>query len=322
VKEWVRFGAVGHGVWELCVRLSSERGALVEKAIDAGRDREYRDRHGSVADPNDPPTDISNLDGWWRLIGDAVDVADPATRRGKPPSDRYLVNIHLHPDGNANIHLGPRLLQATRDELCCDADVRTWLHYPDGSIGLGRRARVVSPRLRVVVEHRDGGCVVPGCGSRWRLRVHHLISWLDLGCTDTDNLVCLCPSHHKGVHNGELIITGNPDRGTLTVTNRWGRPYAVGTPTPPTDDRLAAAPLRASGSPWRAGEKAEWHWIDWTDPTPRRPPTPKPWPPPPRTPTALDGYDFHHLDTPWTPKRQRGSPSGDDGDNDDDVTYG
>jgi hypothetical protein len=133
--------------------------------------------------------------------------------------------------------------------------------------------------------------------------------------------VCLCPRDHKAVHNGELILSGNPDLGTLTVSDRWGRPYAVGTPTPPSDDRLAGATLKASGSPWRAGEKAEWHWIDWTDPTPRRPPTPKPWPPPPRTPTALDGYDFHHLDTPWTPKRP-GRARRDDGDSDDDVTYG
>ena len=132
----------------------------------------------------------------------------------------------------------------------------------------------------------------------------------------------MCPSHHKGVHRGELVISGNPDRGTLAFTDRWGRPYAVGTPIPPTDDRLAAATLQATGSPWRAGEKAVWHWIDWTDPTPRRPQPSKPWPPPPTEPTIFDGYGFDHLDAPWTPKRRGRKRDGHDGDSDDDVTYG
>ena len=79
-KEWINFGVAGHGEWELHLRLSAERGAIVEKAIEAGRDREHRDRHGKHADLNDPPTDVSNLDGFIRLVGDCLLYTSPSPR--------------------------------------------------------------------------------------------------------------------------------------------------------------------------------------------------------------------------------------------------
>jgi hypothetical protein len=279
-REWVRYGPNERGVWEMSVGLSPERGELVEKAIDAARDREYRLRHGEAPDSADPPLEVSNVDALLRLCGDGLDVADPATRAGKPPSDRYLVNVHLEHSGACHLHLGPGLDASTRDELCCDAQVRSWLAHPDGSVGLGRRGRVVSPRLRLVVEHRDGGCAVPGCASRKHLRVHHIVHWLHDGVTETFNLVCLCPAHHRDVHRGDIIVRGNPDLGTLQVADRSGRPYAVGGPIAPTDGFLQAAMLRATGSPHRPGEQVMWWAVDWTDPRPR-PARPKPPAPPP-----------------------------------------
>ena len=45
---------------------------------------------------------------------------------------------------------------------------------------------------------------------------HHIIHWANLGPTDLDNLVLLCPSCHHLVHEGGHTIHRRPD-GTFTV---------------------------------------------------------------------------------------------------------
>ena len=71
---------------------------------------------------------------------------------------------------------------------------------------------------------RDQGCAVPGCTQTHILEVHHIIHWEDGGPTDTWNLICLCPHHHRLHHRGELGITGNADDGTVVFTDRNGTP--------------------------------------------------------------------------------------------------
>ncbi len=60
------------------------------------------------------------------------------------------------------------------------------------------------------LRRRDRGCRFPGCGrDRW-LHAHHLCHWADGGPTDADNVVLLCRSHHRSVHEGHWVITGDP----------------------------------------------------------------------------------------------------------------
>lgn len=47
--------------------------------------------------------------------------------------------------------------------------------------------------------HRDGGCVVDGCTSRYRLQPHHITPWSEGGRTETGNLATLCWFHHHVV---------------------------------------------------------------------------------------------------------------------------
>ena len=79
-----------------------------------------------------------------------------------------------------------------------------WIQrHPDGRfLGVGRKTRVIPGPLRRAVMARDGGCVADGCQSRYRLQVHHVISWLDGGETEPDNLVTVCWYHHHVVIHG------------------------------------------------------------------------------------------------------------------------
>ncbi len=78
-------------------------------------------------------------------------------------------------------------------------------------VSVGRSQHIVPDRTRRVVEHRDGGCRVPGCTARHFLEVHHIIHWEHDGPTDTWNLICLCAHHHRLHHRGKLGISGNAD---------------------------------------------------------------------------------------------------------------
>ncbi|MGD8214855.1 HNH endonuclease signature motif containing protein [Aestuariimicrobium sp. Y1814] len=91
-------------------------------------------------------------------------------------------------------------------------------------VAVGRSLRIVPDRTRVLVEDRDRGCRYPGCGVGGFLENHHLVHWKDGGPTDPDNLVSLCPLHHRQVHLGEYSISGDPGRvDGLVFTGGSGR---------------------------------------------------------------------------------------------------
>ena len=68
---------------------------------------------------------------------------------------------------------------------------------------VGRSDRTVSARLRRALEARDGHCAFPGCRARVsRCNAHHVTPWQHGGATDLPNLVLLCVTHHRAVHEG------------------------------------------------------------------------------------------------------------------------
>ena len=76
--------------------------------------------------------------------------------------------------------------------------VTTVLDRHGAILCLGRTQRLASRAQRRALAARDGGCCFPGCTrpASW-CQVHHVISWLDGGPTDLDNLVLLCGYHHR-----------------------------------------------------------------------------------------------------------------------------
>jgi hypothetical protein len=98
---------------------------------------------------------------------------------------------------------GPVDRQTAR-RLACDAALARIVTDPKGlPINLGRRVRIVPGYLRRAVVARDRGCAHPGCDRppEW-CQIHHIVSWLDGGTTDLDNLILLCALHHHHVHDG------------------------------------------------------------------------------------------------------------------------
>jgi hypothetical protein len=174
----------------------------------------------------------------------------------RPHGQRTTVVVHVDVDKRvAALHLGPLLTDDERRYLNCDATCEVWFERSGQVIGSGRETRQISRRLRRALEHRDRCCVVPGCGATRGLHAHHLRHWEDGGPTDLDNLVLLCPYHHRAHHRGVITLTGPAEH--LVVTDASGRPLEAGSlARPPTTPRPEVPPC-----PGPTGERADWWWY-------------------------------------------------------------
>jgi hypothetical protein len=261
----ISMGADGEGGWTMIVHLPLDEGAQVERAFRARRDDLYADAVRGL-DPNEPRPTVSLADAL-------VSIADEVLAGGlatTPGADRYLILAHLTaaPAGGNNLghHLGVVLPDHLRRLNTCDGRLRPVWERDGAPCNVGRTERIVPDRVRRLIEHRDGGCAIPGCERRVGLEVHHIVHWEDGGPTDTGNLVTLCRRHHREHHRGVVQIDGNADRPRghpegLRFADRWGNRLRYGprsTAARPRDtlaSRAAELGLAPVGFKRRSGER-------------------------------------------------------------------
>ena len=234
--------------------LASHRDALI---TEWKRDHDNGERRSDQR----PPLP-SAVEAFMRLVEAGWDAE--VVRR--PHGQHTTVVMHLDvKERAAQLHLGPLLTEPERRLLTCDASCEVWFERDGQPIGAGRATRLINRRLRRALEHRDRTCAVPGCGATRGLHAHHIRHWEDGGATELDNLVLLCPYHHRLHHRGVITITGPAHQ--LSVTDSAGRALSPGSlARPPTRPPPAVAPC-----PGPTGERAHWWWYEPFQPQP--PPT-------------------------------------------------
>lgn len=239
------------------ITLPHDEAATFDAALQSHLDAmitEWRNDHGSRASATDDlPPMPDTVDAFLRLVEAGWDAE--ATRR--PHGQRTTVVVHVDVEKRTGaLHLGPLLTDADRRYLTCDATCEAWFERDGQVIGAGRATRTVNRRLRRALEHRHPTCAVPGCSATRGLHAHHIRHWEDGGPTDLDNLVLLCPFHHRQHHRGVIAITGPADG--LVVTDSSDRPLSSGTlARPPTAPPPAVPPC-----PGPTGERADWWWYE------------------------------------------------------------
>jgi hypothetical protein len=246
--------ANGYTTWR--IRLPQLEAATFDAALASHHDgliADWKRDHNTgqhVSDQAPPFPDT--VDAFISLIEAGWDT-DVARR---PHGQRTTVVVHLDVEHDtAALHLGPLLTDDERRLLLCDATGELWLERHGQPIGAGRTTRTISRRLRRALEHRDRCCVVPGCGATRGLHAHHIHHWEDGGPTDLDNLVLVCPRHHRLHHSGTITITGPADR--LIVTDNAGNPLSSRSlARPPTTPPPDVPPC-----PGPTGERAQWWWY-------------------------------------------------------------
>jgi hypothetical protein len=197
--------------------LHPDEAALVMKAIEAARAGARAVKECEAADdvsletPGRPT--VSKPDAL-------VQVAESFLAHGQASGtggDRCQIFVHLQqdplaPDGTstlaATLDDGARVPAETFRRLACDASLVSVTHDDAGTpLGVGRRTRTVPPALRRALWARDRGCRFPSCGNTHHVHAHHIDHWAHGGETSLDNLVLLCGSHHRLLHEGGIGVT-------------------------------------------------------------------------------------------------------------------
>ncbi len=167
-----------------------------------------RPRTDLVPGPQGGPVELPDERTHGQRMHDALEeVCDRLLRAGDQPASggvptTVLVTIDheslLQRTGYGTTAEGdlistPRLL-----ELAAEAEiVPTVLARSGAVLTLGRSRRIASRAQTLALAARDGGCSFPGCDHPppWCER-HHIVSWIEGGLTDLDNLTLLCRYHH------------------------------------------------------------------------------------------------------------------------------
>ncbi|MCW8985950.1 MAG: HNH endonuclease [Thermoanaerobaculales bacterium] len=287
-------------------RLDPEVGALLMRAVEAASDALYRTEArsekgglGGNSHTEHTDTELEQIQPEQRRADALGLIAERAFAAGfgggsgdgneagvvsGSRAERYQVMLHVDADtlsedrepGQSELEDGTRVSAETSRRIACDAGLVKIVHGahgaggPDGQVlGASRRTRTVSPALRRALEARDRGCRFPGCGVRFT-EAHHVKHWADGGETSLRNMVLLCRTHHRAVHEGGVTVCIDANHQVVFFTPRgkalFGAPPARLRPPaskPAAGTHLAGAPRwkRDSDIPW-ATEALAWEALD------------------------------------------------------------
>ncbi len=160
-------------------------------------------------------------------------LADPAAVFGTRQAGLRLVQT-LHPDG------APAPVTFTEDGLTtlpasvaerrvCEAGtVQVTVDSCGNPLDVGRESRLFTPRQRIGLAIRDGGCRWTGCDRPASYcEAHHIDEWhRDQGRTDIGRGILLCRFHHMELHHGGWSITRDGD-GAFVLCHRDGNQFVL-----------------------------------------------------------------------------------------------
>ena len=91
-------------------------------------------------------------------------------------------------------------------------------------LDVGRRTRSIPSAISRALWLRDSGCRVPGCNRKRHVHAHHIQPWAEGGPTKLSNLVLICSTHHRLIHEGRLQVEGaDQDSARFTFLDELGR---------------------------------------------------------------------------------------------------
>jgi hypothetical protein len=228
--EYVDYHWAEDGSLYVRARLPAEDGVVVVQALEAARERVWdRRREESLEAPVEDAA--SRFEPARSAAVEAlVDVAQSALgASGDSLAARARLVVHVDAlaltrdgAGRAELEDGPVIAPETARRLGCDSETVATVERDGFPLSVGRARRTVPPRLRRMLEARDGcTCRWPGCENSRHLDAHHRSHWAHGGETSLDNLVLLCSHHHRLVHEGGYTIEDDADGG-LRFRNRHG----------------------------------------------------------------------------------------------------
>ncbi len=250
------------GSYEVRGRLSPEVGALLLKALEMAEARLYRaERSAGTEHQTTAVQRRADALGLWleERVQPRVQLVVHSFKgeeHRKPAEHEQEVPAPLVTEEGSSVSA------ETSARLACDAGVVPIARAADGSVlDVGRRRRTVGWRLRKALEARDGGCRFPGCESRARTHAHHITPWAEGGETGMNNLVLLCPFHHRAVHEGGWRVEMDGS-GALRFLNPLGVRRPVVPASPDIGGLVPGDPSAPAAQDFGLGR---WHGQDGID---------------------------------------------------------
>lgn len=242
--RYLRITPQRDGMTRLSGLLDPESAAVVVAAYDGATSP----RRGGprFVDPNevqraerlaDDPRTIEQIavDAFVDLVRLGTGAA-PDVVGAQPPAVRIVVTdrdlARRAGSGWIEGQTAPISISTVERELCNRGTVPIHFDSAGQAVNVGREKRLFTPRQRIGLAVRDGGCRFPGCDRppSW-CEAHHINEWFrDHGGTDIADGILLCRHHHLLIHNDEWRVT------------RQGADYFV---VPPTPVDLARTPIEA-----------------------------------------------------------------------------
>ena len=115
--------------------------------------------------------------------------------------------VHVSDDAPPMLEGAGPLSVETAARLACDA--RRLTIQPNGrDLVHSRVGRCASYAQQRALHKRSAHCQYPGCTATRELEAHHLVPVELGGATELDNLILLCPRHHKHLHDHHIHTSG------------------------------------------------------------------------------------------------------------------
>ena len=257
-RNQVHLSSTFQNRWRLDGDLDSATGEALSNALDAWIDTRIRE---GVLDPTERRRSSLRAEALVSLVG--LSAAAGGSRR------QARADIHLSWDaadllGRPAASLaelarrrcitdrGTTMSHFAADLAMCNSDITDLLvHFGlDGTrtvLGVTHTRRRPTEHERAALIERDRGCVFPGCDAptHW-CDAHHVVPYEIGHRTCLDELVLLCPHHHRQVHRGFQLarsITGHvhvarPDGTRLSPEPADGTPIDPHLKIPVQDTRF------------------------------------------------------------------------------------
>lgn len=221
-RRWLRMKNLkDEGLLLLDAILPEDIGAAVRKAID---------ELASIL-PDDPDEDVTPL---GRKRADALALMATSALGELPSRPTVVVHVDEHSleegEGPAETEQGPAVSVATARRLGCIGSVATMKPEDEGP---GRRHRTATSSQMIALKRRDATCRFPGCHMKHHLEAHHIRPWRHDGPTSLDNLILLCPIHHRAVESGSYRIDGKIPK--IRFVKKGSEAIEPGPPPAPAD---------------------------------------------------------------------------------------
>ncbi|MDA3627918.1 DUF222 domain-containing protein [Saccharopolyspora sp. WRP15-2] len=252
----LHYATARDGMLVIKARLDRETGAKFVEAL-----RPLAAPRPETNGEKDPRTvGQRNADGFAAMVDLALDSDQMPRTGGQRP--HLTVTIDFDDLKNRLTSEMPGLLTTTEQSItpenirriACDAEVLPMVLGSDSlPLDVGTAQRTAPTHIRAALLQRDGVCAFPSCDRPpGTPQAHHIEHWVDGGPTEINNMVMLCPHHHRRIHDQHW-----------SITMRRGRPMF----TPPSNMDKTRTPQPGG----KALPAAYWDNLRELIPTPRTP---------------------------------------------------